>query len=51
MTISVLLTTDVHDAIMLERQSFEDVDQIENTLGFAKRSRVFGDEYAATQAF
>jgi hypothetical protein len=37
----------MHDAILLIRQSIEEVDHIENGHAFAKGSLVFGNEYAA----
>ncbi len=36
----------MHDAILLIRQSIEEVNHIENGLAFAKCSLVFGNEYA-----
>jgi len=37
----------MHDAILLIRQSIEEVNHIENGLAFGKCSLVFGNEYAA----
>ena len=37
----------MHDAILLIRQSIEEVNHIENGLAFGKCSLVFGKEYAA----
>jgi hypothetical protein len=36
----------MHDAIMLKRQSIEEVNHLEDGLAFAKCSLVLGNEYA-----